>query len=132
MVRRKTLSRKFAFLEGKVLGILLFGSRVQEKETPRSDIDICIVLGTRDPSVMRQIYASVWRKINVRRLDLDVKIFEELPLHIQINIIKHHEILRAQNKSALYEYFYGYRKRWNDQKHRQELTKDEREHLLRR
>lgn len=131
MVRRATLRRKFGFLEDKVLGILLFGSRVQEKETPRSDTDICLVLGTRDPSVMRNIYASVWRNVNVSSLNLDVKIFEELPLHIQMDIIQHHGILLTKHKADLYEYFYMYRKRWNDQKHRQKLSKEERQHLLR-
>ncbi len=81
---------------------------------------------------MQEIYEAVWRTIDVRGLNLDVKVFEELPLHIQVSIIHHHELLLSKNTSDLYEYFYMYRKRWKDQKHRQKLSKEEKQRLLRK
>jgi predicted nucleotidyltransferase len=55
----------------------------------------------------------------------DVRIFEELPLHIQIQIIENHEIIHAKDIYEMYEYFYHFRKLWEDQASRQHVTKEE-------
>ncbi len=47
----------------------------------------------------------------------DIRVFEMLPLHIQINIIKNHLVLFG-DELELSEYFYFYRKLWNDVKQR--------------
>ncbi|MBI2138840.1 nucleotidyltransferase domain-containing protein [Candidatus Woesearchaeota archaeon] len=118
---KKTLRKDFAFLKDKVLGILLFGSQLKDP-TPRSDIDICIVAPSMEDS---QVLSEVFRNIDVHRKKYDVRTFHELPLHIKNSIINHHEEIFVNDKPALYEYFYFYRKLWGGQKHRNDAPKEE-------
>ncbi|MDK2988166.1 MAG: uncharacterized protein PWQ47_1304, partial [Methanothermococcus sp.] len=49
----------------------------------------------------------------------DLKIFEELPLYIQINIIKNFKgNVIYGDELELSEYFYKFRKLWRDMEHR--------------
>ncbi len=123
MVEQKDLKKDFAFLKNKVLGILVYGSYATEKATPRSDIDICVVLG-KGKDISKRL-KEIWEKVNVNKKNYDVKTFEELPLHIQIEIIKKNKIVYTKDKPELYEYFYFYRKLWKDQEHRQMISKKE-------
>ena len=118
----------FNFLKDdtNILAILLFGSQVEKKITMRSDTDICIVA----PNI-REVNerVSLLKKININ-VDVfgkryDVWQFEELPLYIKMEIINNHEVIYCRDLPELYEYFYFLRKLWKDQKHRQELSKEE-------
>ena len=123
MVERKVVEEvraDFSFLKGKVLGVLLFGS-VCRGVGGKRDIDVCIVAPGCDP---RKLLMEVFRRVNVGKKDYDVHVFEALPLYIKAEIIKNHVFLFG-DFVKLYEYLYLYRKIWNDQKRRQELTKDE-------
>ncbi|MDP2766598.1 MAG: nucleotidyltransferase domain-containing protein, partial [Candidatus Methanoperedens sp.] len=114
----------FSFLFGKkeVLAVLLYGSVVKGEETSRSDIDVCIVApGSKKNELLKEIY----RKLDVISKKYDVRIFEELPLHIQIQIIQNHEIIYSKDIYEMYEYFYNFRKLWEDQASRQIVTKEE-------
>lgn len=106
----------------KVLGILLFGSYAINQETNRSDIDICVI---SPDEKMGDLLSYIWQKINVALRKYDVRIFSELPLYIKIQIIEKGILIYSPNKFDLYEYFYIYRKLWADQKHRQEISKEE-------
>ena len=108
-------------LEKDVLGVLIYGSYAKKETTPRSDIDICIVIGSlSSPGEMRKLLSIVWRNVNINKKNYDVKIFEELPLHIKIEVIEDGKVIIGK-KPEIYEYFYKFRKMWNDQKHRQKL-----------
>ena len=106
----------------KILGILLFGSYAINQETNRSDIDICVVAPEEQIS---DLLSYVWQKINVSSKNYDVHIFSGLPLYIKIQVIEKGILIYSPNKFDLYEYFYIYRKLWADQKHRQEVSKEE-------
>jgi len=67
----------------------------------------------------------VFREVNTASKDYDVHVFEELPLHIQMDIIHEHQIVHTSDKYGMYEYFYNYRQLWKDQKHRNEMSKEE-------
>ncbi|TFG01291.1 MAG: nucleotidyltransferase domain-containing protein [Promethearchaeota archaeon] len=108
--------------EKDVLGILLYGSYINQQETDRSDIDICIVAPTEDPF---ELLSFTWRKINVNAKNYDVRVFKELPLYIKIQIIENGAVIYSKNIYDLYEYFYIYRKLWDDQKHRQVVSEEE-------
>jgi hypothetical protein len=108
--------------EKQIFGILLFGSVIYDKQTNRSDIDICIVAPKEEAEVL---LSFIWEKVNVKAHNYDVRIFSNLPLYIKIQIIKDGLLIYSTNKFDLYEYFYFYRKIWQDQKHRQELSRDE-------
>jgi predicted nucleotidyltransferase len=48
-----------------------------------------------------------------------------MPLYIQIQIIQNHEVIYAKDIYEMYEYFYYFRKLWEDQAQRQQVTKEE-------
>ncbi|MBI2577116.1 nucleotidyltransferase domain-containing protein [Candidatus Woesearchaeota archaeon] len=118
---KNAIAGDLAFLRGRVLGILLFGSQV-DKPTPRSDIDICIVAkGRKDVELVKEVF----RNVDVVKKKYDVHAFGDLPLHIQAGIIEKNEGIFVPDWPELGEYFYYFRKLWNDQKHRNEVSKEE-------
>jgi len=106
----------------EILGILLYGSYLMDNETYRSDIDICIVAPNED---IHQLISIILQNVNVTSKKYDVRVFQELPLYIKIHVIENGKLIYSGDKLDLYEYFYLYRKLWNDQKHRQEISKEE-------
>jgi len=105
-----------------ILGILLYGSVVKATETNKSDIDICVVAPNEDKY---QLISYILQNINVTLKKYDLKLFSELPLYIKIQIIEKGILIYSPDKLELYEYFYPYRKLWADQKHRQQISKEE-------
>ena len=103
------LKKDFAFIKDEVQGVLLFGSAVKGELNKRSDIDIALVR-PRTKSVLLTVFARLGQKY-------DVKIFEELPLTIKMDIIKHHLVIFGDDVELSY-YFYQFRKEWNDVEHR--------------
>ena len=117
----RTIKRHFQFLEKEVLGILVYGSYVKGESTQRSDIDICIVIGRPStPKKMKQVLSKVWKSVNTNKLNYDVRLFEELPLRVKMGVIEDGKVIIG-SKPDIYEYFYKFRKMWEDQKHRQKL-----------
>ena len=90
---------------GDALGILLYGSRAQGCWSERSDIDICIVAPGND-YVLRRINKRLGGKY-------DVKVFEKMPLYIQIEIIHNHRIIYG-DAARIGAYFYRFRRLWAD------------------
>jgi len=130
MVEIESLKKDFSFLFGSddILAILLYGSAAAGDETPRSDIDISVVLPSR--KYMKDILNEIYRKLDVFTKKYDVRIFEELPLYIQINIIESNKIIYSKDIYELYEYFYFVRKLWEDQMMRQQVTAAEMAEIL--
>ncbi len=123
----KQIQREFAFLEVdvQVLGILLYGSQVTGDATPRSDIDICIVTLTSEPRQLSRMLREIWQRVPVTLLKYDVRMFHELPLFIQKDVIETGQVVCTRDEPALYEYLYPFRKRWEQQKFRQQLSPEE-------
>jgi len=105
-----------------ILGILLYGSYSKSQNTNRSDIDICIVAPNED---IHQLISFILQNINVDANKYDIRLFNELPLYIKIHIIEDGILIYSSNELDLYEFFYIYRKLWEDQKHRQEISKED-------
>ena len=127
MVKKKLLNqikKDFSNIieKKKIIGILLYGSYIDNKTTNRSDIDICVVAPDED---MHNLLSYVLQNINVNLKQYDIRFFSELPLYIKINVVEDGILVYSPNKLDLYEYFYTFRKLWADQKHRQIMTKDE-------
>ena len=90
---------------------ILFGSALNENFIPeRSDIDIAIITQTKDKNTNVSIWESILGKIPP---NYDIKIFELLPLYVQIDIINKYLVL-VGNLLDISEYFYYYRKMWKD------------------
>lgn len=116
------LKEEFLFLENDVIGVLLFGSTSNKTRTKRSDVDVCVVAGKQKPL---HILSLVYQKIDAYKKKYDVYIFEELPLYMKAEILRNHKVIISKDVPVLYEYLYFYRKLWDGQKHRQEITKKE-------
>jgi predicted nucleotidyltransferase len=119
--------RDFLFLQDRVLGIMLFGSWALGEANERSDIDLCIIA----PEVEDK--ASLWREAISEPRDsrYDVRIFELLPLYMKMAVIEEGVVVYSRDVLDLYEYFYPFRREWGDQKHRQQLSREELRSLLR-
>lgn len=130
MVEIEYLRKDFYFLSLRkdILAILLYGSVAKGEDTPQSDIDICIV----SPSCKdkKSLLNEIYRKLDVFSKKYDVRFFEELPLYIQINVIKSNRIIYSKDIYELYEYFYYFRKLWEDQAMRQTVTAAEMAEIL--
>ncbi|MSR77872.1 MAG: nucleotidyltransferase domain-containing protein [Candidatus Omnitrophica bacterium] len=89
-----------------VLAVILFGSRANKKPSirPSSDIDLCLVLR---PSVYSAIALSK-KKISYLELggDLDIQIFQKLPLPLKHRVIREGKILLCKNEDVLYREAY--------------------------
>jgi len=108
--------------ERNIKGLLLFGSYAEENQTHRSDIDLCVVAPEEDPY---ELYSHFSIKIDLFSKRYDIKFFSKLPLYLQIRIIEDGILIYSPNELELFEYFYHFRKLWADQKHRQQLSRDE-------
>ena len=112
---------RFLFDNKSVLGVLLYGSVVTGESNERSDIDVCVVA----PSASDRVELSRWILANVRDERYDVRVFELMPLYLKMDVVTHGEVVHARDIHELYEYFYTFRKLWDDQKRRQMLTNEE-------
>lgn len=108
MMVMEHLKKDFRDFKGRCLGILLFGSYVEGEQTKRSDIDVCVVNPSK--GVLNDISGKLGGKY-------DIKVFDNLPLYIKLEIIRHHVVVYG-NEANLSEYFYFFRKLWQDMEHR--------------
>ena len=94
--------------------VVLFGSRVSGGARPNSDYDIAVI------SRMKDIKSNITlQKELIGRFLLiyDIRVFELYPINIQISIINDYEVIFG-DILEISEYFYYFRKIWNDCKHR--------------
>ena len=103
--RSMDLKRDFGMFKDGALGILLFGSSARREDVEMSDIDICIVRPAND-GLLTEMNRMLGGKY-------DMKVFENLPLYIQIEIIRDHKIIYG-DEVELSAYFYRFRRLWAD------------------
>lgn len=94
--------------------ILWHGSRVNGSSRPESDYDIAIITRNRNYNENLQKQIDI---LKYYRKEYDVRIFELLPIHIQMSIIFNNRIIFG-DELELSEYFYQFRKIWRDCNHR--------------
>lgn len=94
--------------------VVLFGSYASGEADIRSDIDIAIITREND----RKRAMELWTKLLGKApANYDIRIFELLPLHIKASLIQNYEVIFG-NRVDISEYFYDFRKGWNDMKYR--------------
>jgi len=83
-----------------ILAVILFGSVARGDHSPTSDLDICLVLQPR-----KYFATALSRKklAYLKESDLDVHIFQQLPLYIRRRVLKEGKVLFERDTDALYE-----------------------------
>lgn len=96
-----------------VLAVFVFGSAARDEQTPASDLDVCLVLrpgrDTKSHSETRLQYLSM--------TDLDVQVFQDLPLPIRHRILREGRLLDVRDEDALYELAYRTAQAFEDFRH---------------
>lgn len=100
------IAADFARARSRLLGILRFGSSVQQGVAPR-DIDLCLVAPGQPPN---ELLLEVFRRVDVRGKRYDVCVFEALPIWMRHEVLERHVIAWTADVPALTEYLYFQRK----------------------
>ena len=87
--------------DADVLAVFLFGSVARGEQTARSDIDVCLVLMPR--TSYERTFLSRKRLEYLAQFDLDVQIFQALPLYIRTRVLKEGRVLFVRDDDLLYE-----------------------------
>ncbi len=93
---------------------VIFGSYVTGEFRKGSDIDVAVITGIRDE---KQNFAILKKLIGKVKPVYDIRIFELLPLKVKASIIENHIVVFG-DELEISEYFYFWRKFWEDIKHR--------------
>ena len=91
---------KIARQDDEVLAVFLFGSAARREEHETSDIDICLIL---KPGRYSSLGLSEKRFEYLKAFDLDVQIFQQLPVYIRMRVIKEGKNLFCANEDELYQ-----------------------------
>ncbi len=94
--------------------LVLYGSEVEGGVRPDSDIDIGVI--TRETNIETNIKIQK-ELLGIFPLNFDVRVFELFPIYIQISIIETYQVIFG-DILEISEYFYSFRKKWDDCKHR--------------
>ena len=85
--------------DSDVLAVLLFGSRARGDAAPGSDFDVCLVLA---PDPGSDLAAAQKRLAYLAEADVDLVIFQQLPLPIRSRALKEGVVLFVRDEEALY------------------------------
>jgi len=94
--------------------VILFGSAVEGGMRHESDIDIGVITRNKSKNQNIEIQKSLLGKFPLK---FDIRVFELYPIDIQISIIKNYKVIFG-DQLEISEYFYYFRKKWDDCKHR--------------
>lgn len=84
----------------EVLAVILFGSRARGEAGPTSDVDVCIVLA---PGAVERGSLPRKRLSYTSRVDLDVQLFELLPVYVRRRVLQEGRPLFVRDEDALYD-----------------------------
>ena len=108
------LKKDLGEIKNNVFAILIYGSYAIGDANIRSDVDVCVVLKSNDSEEINNLYRKILR-ISAKNEKYDIRIFEQMPLFMKNQVIKNGNVIYAENKAKLEEYFYFFRKLWQDQ-----------------
>ena len=85
--------------DADVLAVILFGSRARGEASPGSDFDLCLVL---TPGVRAGLPSARKRLDYLTAADVDLVVFQDLPLPLQSRVLREGQVLFARDEDALY------------------------------
>ena len=97
-----------------IFAIVAYGSHAEGKAHERSDIDVCVVLKSNDSEKISKVLREIL-KISAKNEKYDIRIFEQMPLFMKMEVIEKGQVIYTEDFSELNEYFYFFRKLWQDQ-----------------
>jgi len=94
--------------------VVLFGSHVEGGIREISGYDIAVLTKIIDENLLSDLKIKLASEITP---PYEIHVFEALPIHVQISIINNYKVIFG-NPLDISEYFYEYRKKWDDCKYR--------------
>jgi hypothetical protein len=104
---------KEAQQDSDVLAVMLFGSVARGESSAQSDVDICLVLYPKRWQ-LEELARKRWEYL---RFDLDIKIFQQLPLYVRRRVLREGVVLLVKDEDQLYELAFRTAKEFEDFKH---------------
>lgn len=86
--------------DSEILAVFLFGSVARSSNYKESDLDICLLLKA-DFYTPKELLKK--RLEYLRSFDMDIQIFQQLPLYIRMRIVKEGKILFCADEDKLYQ-----------------------------
>jgi len=82
-----------------VLAVIVFGSRARGDASPRSDLDVCLVLNAEP---MADVGFARKRLEYLAEADVDLVVFQQLPLAVRSRVLKEGSVVFVRDEPALY------------------------------
>ncbi len=95
--------------------VVLYGSYVTGEYTRESDIDVAVITREKDRNRNFKIQLDIWGK--VPSPIYDVRVFELLPIRVKASVIGGYLVLFG-SEPDISEYFYSWRKTWEEVRRR--------------
>lgn len=110
----KNLNEDIREIKDNIFAIIIYGSYAKGTPTKRSDIDVCVVAKNQDKLKINNTYKKIL-KLSAKTPKYDIRIFEQMPLFMKMEVIENGKIIYVKDLYELNEYFYFFRKLWEDQ-----------------
>lgn len=104
----------FVKQDSRILAVFLFGSATRNEVHKGSDVDICLVM-EKGNYTTGELYQK--RLSYLKLFDMDIQIFQQLPLYIRIRIIREGKVLFCRNEDRLYEVVFRTIREFSDFEH---------------
>ena len=100
--------------DSQVLAIFLFGSKARDDSYKESDMDICLLM---KPASYTPLELSQKKLEYLKLFDMDIQVFQQLPLYIRMRIIKDGKNLFCANEEQLYQIVFRTIREFGDFEH---------------
>jgi hypothetical protein len=97
-----------------VLAVILFGSEARGEARAGSDVDVCLVLEDKRLDTLGQ---SQKRIAYLASYDFDIQIFQQIPLHLRVRVLREGKVLFCRDEDKLYAMAFRTAQHFEDFRH---------------